>query len=120
MQTVTGNDSGAQIRGKVNENVRRRFTPDVRSSLNASTTQLDTDELINISATSASRTLTLLPVASANALYVVVVAADATNTVVFDGNASEQIEGASTKVITAAGKFLLIPNGSAWTCMVLT
>ena len=120
MLTTLESEAGPALITKVNENFRRRWCVDVRTVADADATQTSTDELLNGSAVAASRTLALLPVASANSLFLVVTAATGTETYTINPDASEQIDGAATKVITAAGKFLLIPNGSAWTCMTLT
>lgn len=114
MQTLNGSDTGTQRVVKHNENVRRRFTHDVRTSADASTTQTSTDELLKISATSAARTLTLLPVATANSFYVWITAADVTNTVTLDGDGSETIDGSATKVYTAPKKLFLVNDGTGW------
>lgn len=120
MLTINGSDTGSQRVVKHNENVRRRFAVEPRFSLDASTTQTSSDELLEISATSAVRTLTLLPVATANPLWLVIVAADVTNTVVVDPDGSEQIEGASTKTYTAAKRLYLVPNGTQWRVFDMT
>lgn len=120
MQTLLDDDKGPDFVAKGNENFRRRFTPDVRSALDAAATQLATDELLRVSATTAARTLALLPAATANAFYLVVTAADVTNTYTIDPNGSEQVDGASTKVITSAKKLLLVPDGSVWISFDMT
>lgn len=120
MLSVVGTDTGPDVRSKVNENFRRRFCVDVRSAANQSTTQLPTDELLKVSATSAPRTLTLLPVATANSIYVWITAADGTNTYTIDADGSETIDGSATKVYTAAKKLLLVNDGTAWSVWDLT
>jgi len=112
---INGTDTGATRVVKHNENTRRRFTPDVRTVADAAATQTSTDEMLTVSAVTAARTLTLLPAATANAIYLHVTAADATNTYTVDANAAELIDGSATLVLSAAAKLLLIPDGTGWT-----
>lgn len=120
MLTINGSDVGAERVVKHNENARRRLTFDVRTSADASTTQLSTDELLVISAATATRTLTLLPAATANNLYVRVSAASGGNPLVIEPDGAETIDGAANLSLTAAAKLLLVTDGTAWTVWTLT
>ena len=115
MTALAGSMTGAERVVVHNENARRRLTFDVRTSADASTTQLSTDELLVISASTATRTLTLLPAATANNLYVRVSAASGGNPLVIDPSGAELIDGASTLSLTAATKLLLVTDGTSWT-----
>lgn len=114
MQSVGATDTGPVLRGKVNANFSNRFCVGVRTVADADTTQDADDELLKISATTAARVLTLLPVASARSFYVWITAADGTNTVTIDGDGAETIDGSTTKVYTGAKKLRLVNDGTSW------
>jgi hypothetical protein len=121
MLTHLGSDTGPDTIVKLNENFRRRLTPDVRAALNVAATQLSTDELVRVSATSAPRALALQPAATANGLLVMIEAADGVNTYTIDADGAETIDGTATKTYTAAKKLWLMPTStSTWTVLDLT
>ncbi len=77
----------------------------------------DQGNLLNVDASGANRTITLLAAASAGDGYTVAIKkTDATaNTVTIDGNGAETIDGSTTKVIsTQYDTVLLACNGTAW------
>lgn len=114
MITLVASDSPVDFLTEQNENNRRRFTSDERVVADAAATQLATDETLVVSAVTASRTLALLPAATANALYVVITSASPTFTYTLNPDAAELIDGAATKVYTSAQRLLLMPNGTSW------
>lgn len=114
MQTLNGSDTGSQRVAKHNENVRRRFTPHVRTDLDVDVTQTATDEYLRCSADVAARTLDLLPAATANALYVDLVDADPTQDFTIQADGAELIDSSNTLVLTAPARLLLIPDGTGW------
>lgn len=90
------------------------------TAITASYTQVLGDRMIEVGATAAAVTITLLPVATLGPNYTLIVNAGpdaATRNVTLDGNASETIDGATTKVMsTAYGVYRLKVNaaGTAW------
>jgi len=98
-----GTDRGAELLVSLNENFRRRHAYDVRSVLDAAATQVSSDEMLIVSATSAPRTLTLLAATTNQSLRVWITAADGANTYTVNGVA-----------YTTAKKLELVADGSAW------
>ena len=112
--TINGSDTGAARVVKHNENMRRRLTPHARTALDADVAQTATEEFLRASADVAARTLTLLPAATANTLYLDVVDADATQDFTVQADGSELIDGSNTLVLTAPTRLILIPDGTGW------
>lgn len=86
------------------------------NSVSIDTTLTTAHHTLRVDATSANRTVTL-PAASgcSGRIYVVKKIDSSGNTVTIDGNASETIDGALTKVLTAQyEKTMIQSNGSSW------
>jgi hypothetical protein len=85
---------------------------------NAAYTVLETDHLVALTGATAPRTFTL-PTAVGNAELVFIFKDEtgnaATHNITVDGNASETIDGAATKVISANyGTFRIYSDGANW------
>lgn len=83
----------------------------------ANYTATENDEFIAVDATSGAVTITLPPVATTRGgkRYVIKKIDSSGNAVTADGNASETIDGATTKATsTQWASFTLINTGSAW------
>lgn len=82
----------------------------------AAYTALATDDTILVDATAGAITITLPAVASSAGVTLTVKKIDSSgNAVTLDGNASETIDGATTKALSAQWASLTIHcNGSAW------
>lgn len=85
----------------------------------ATTTLTDNDYMISVEVPLANVTINLPPVATTNPgrTYIVKRDATATFTVTLDGNASETINGATTRAVGAAataGACVIISDGGEW------
>ena len=77
------------------------------------------DDYIGVTSTAAQRTITLAPAAAVGKGKIVVIKDESggagTNNIIADGNASETIDGSSTKTIAAnSGSLMLYCTGTAW------
>lgn len=89
-----------------------------RTAVAASYTLLITDYIVAVTSTASARTITLPTASSASGLTFVVKdesGGAGTNAITIDGDASETIDGATTKVInTNYGSMTIYSNGTAW------
>lgn len=86
------------------------------ATVSANTTLSNAHHTVLVDATAASRTITL-PAASgcARRIYIIKKIDASANTVTIDGNASETIDGATTRVLTTQWETVRIQsNGTAW------
>jgi hypothetical protein len=91
----------------------------VRSTTATSDTLTNNDFVLLVSPTAGNTTINLPAVANVQPgrAYHIKRDATATNTVTLDGNASETINGATTRAVGAAGTAgacLIVSDGSAW------
>lgn len=102
-----------------NETVMKKGWKLPRNAQSSNYTTVMTDTYIGVTSTAAARTITLIAAATAGAGKVYVIKDEsggaATNNITIDGNASETIDGATTKIInTNYGSYTIICDGSNW------
>lgn len=84
------------------------------SAVTTDYTALQSDYTIKVNATGGNRTITLPPAASNTGRIYIIKKTDASaNTVIIDGNGSETIDGAATKVLSAQNEVVTIQSDSA-------
>jgi hypothetical protein len=84
-------------------------------TITASDTVRDSDYFIRVDATAGAVTVTLPPAARWAGIALVIKKLDAANNVTIDGNGSEEIDGATTDVLTTQYESrTLFSNGTGW------
>lgn len=114
----TSSDNGTAVKDKFNQNFAQRHWRDVTDidDTDSPYTVAAGDELIRVDATAGAVTVNLPAVADSANRLIWVEAVNVTSTVTLDGNASEEINGATTKTIGTAGRLVtLFCDGTKWT-----
>lgn len=127
LTTNIGVDIAAQTKGATNIGFRNAALTQLngglaipRTTKTANYTTVATDTIVAYTTLAASRVVTLLAAATAGDGFILLVkdesgSASGSVTITVDGNGSETIDGALTKVINAAyGSISLYCNGSNW------